>query len=220
MNPAAAAIRVLLADDHRVLLGSLRALLERHGCIVVGEATTGEEAVALAMRVRPQVVVMDLEMPGTGGLAAAHRMAKLVPAAKVLILSAHDEDNDVIEALSEAGVAGYLVKSDAPDELINAVHIVSGGRRYLSPSVAPILLGRLKDPQAGKRGARSAITRREREVLRLIGQGATSKDIAQTLGINPKTAQVHRENLKDKLGLRTTADIVRYAIKHKIVKLG
>jgi DNA-binding NarL/FixJ family response regulator len=219
MSGNAAAIRVLLADDHRVLLGSLRALLERHGCEVVGEATTGEEAVALAVRLHPQVIVMDLEMPGTGGLAAAHRMRKLAPAAKVLILSAHDEDSDVIEALSEAGVAGYLVKSDAPDELINAVHTVGSGRRYLSPSVAPILLGRLHDPQGAKGSGNSLITRREREVLRLIDQGATSKDIAQKLGISPKTAQVHRENIKDKLALRTTADMVRYAIKHKIVKL-
>ena len=219
MSVAATPIRVMLVDDHRVLLGSLRALLEHNGCEVVGEATTGEEAVSLAVRLHPQVIVMDLEMPGTGGLAAAHRMSKLVPNARVLILSAHEEDSDVIEALSQTGVAGYLVKSDAPDELISAVNTVGSGKRYLSPSVAPILLGRLQDPQAGKDNVNSLITRREREVLRLIGQGATSKDIAQKLGISPKTAQVHRENLKDKLGLRTTADIVRYAIKHKIVKI-
>ncbi len=95
-------IRVMLADDHRVLIGSLRALLERHGCEIAGEATTGEEALAVAARVRPQVIVMDLEMPGTGGLAAAHRMKQAAPAAKVLILSAHDDESDVLEALNEA----------------------------------------------------------------------------------------------------------------------
>src|SRR5580692_6268180 len=141
------AIRVLIADDHRVLIGSLRALLEHHGFEIVGEATTGEEALTIAAKVHPHVIVMDLEMPGTGGLAAAHRMKRAAPAAKVLILSAHDDESDVLEALNEAGVAGYLVKSDAPEELISAVRTVAGGKRYLSQSVAPILLSRLKHPQ-------------------------------------------------------------------------
>ena len=213
-----AVIRVMLADDHRVLLGSLKMLRERHGCDVVGEATTGEAALALAAKVRPQVIVMDLEMPGTGGLAAAHRMKQAAPAAKVLILSAHEDESDVLEALNQAGVAGYLVKSDAPEELVSAVRAVAAGKRYLSPSVAPILLNRLRNPQRGTAGA-SPITVREREVLRLLSEGASSKDIARKLGISPKTAQTHRENLKDKLGLRTTAELVRYAIRHKIVKM-
>jgi len=212
-------IRVMLADDHRVLMGSLRALLERHGCEIVGEAIDGEEALALAAKMRPQVIVMDLEMPGTGGLAAAHRMKRAAPAAKVLILSAHDDESDVLEALNEAGVAGYLVKRDAPEELISAVHAVASGKRYLSPSVAPILLSRLKNPRPRGGANELPITLREREVLRLISQGATSKEIAQKLGISPKTAQAHRENLRGKLGLRTTAEMVRYAIKHKLVKM-
>lgn len=213
-----AVIRVMLADDHRVLLGSLKMLLERHGCDVVGEATTGEAALALAAKVRPQVIVMDLEMPGTGGLAAAHRMKQAAPAAKVLILSAHEDESDVLEALNQAGVAGYLVKSDAPEELVSAVRAVAAGKRYLSPSVAPILLNRLRNPQHGTAGA-SPLTVREREVLRLLSEGASSKDIARKLGISPKTAQAHRENLKDKLSLRTTAELVRYAVRHKIVKM-
>ncbi len=212
-------IRVLLADDHRVLLGSLRALLERNGLSVVGEATTGEQAVELAARLRPHVVLMDLEMPGGGGMAAAYRLRKTAPSTKVLILSAHEEDEEVLEALSEASVAGYLVKSDAPEELISAVRAVHGGRRYVSPSVAPIVIGRLRRPNQKAGPADPRLSRREREVLRMVGQGATSKDIAQQLGISPKTAQVHRENIKEKLGLRTTADMVRYAIKRKIVKL-
>jgi DNA-binding NarL/FixJ family response regulator len=212
-------IRVLLADDHRVLIGSLRALLEHHGCLVVGEAVNGEDALALAAKVHPQVVIMDLEMPGTGGLAAAHRMKRVAPAAKVLILSAHDDESEVLEALDEAGVAGYLVKRDAPEELISAVRTVAGGKRYRSPSIAPILLSRLRNPRTRTVAGNIPITLREREVLRLVSEGATSKDIALKLGISPKTAQVHRENLRDKLGLRTTAEMVRYAIKHKIVKI-
>jgi two-component system response regulator NreC len=212
-------IRVMLADDHRVLIGSLRALLERHGCEVVGEALTGEEALAVAAKVHPQVIVMDLEMPGTGGLAAAHRMKQVAPASKVLILSAHDDESDVLEALNEAGAAGYLVKSDAPEELVSAVRTVANGKRYLSPSVAPILLSRLKSPRQRGTASDRPITLREREVLRLISEGATSKDIARRLAISPKTAQAHRENLKLKLGVRTTAEMVRYAIQHKIVKM-
>ena len=219
MSKPETTIRVMLVDDHRVLIGSLKALLEHHGCEVVGEATSGEAALALAAQVRPQVIVMDLEMPGTGGLAAAHRMKRVAPAAKVLILSAHEEEAEVLEALNSAGMAGYLVKTDAPEELVSAVRAVAAGKRYLSPSVAPLLLGRLRNVRPRGAADPHPITLREREVLRLLSEGATSKDIARTLGISPKTAQAHRENLKDKLGVRSTAEMVRYAIRHKIVKL-
>jgi DNA-binding NarL/FixJ family response regulator len=216
-SPASAApIRVMIADDHQVLRDSLKLFLEKNGCDVVGEAGTGEEALALATKVRPQVLIMDLEMPGVGGLAVTHRIAKLSPTPRVLILSAYSDEDYVIEALTRAGAAGYLLKSDGIDELLNAVRAINSGKRYLSPSVAPILLGRLQSPEPS-RSIFNLLTQREREVLRLIGQGATSKEIAERLGISPKTAQVHRENLKQKLGLRTTADLVRYAIKHRIV---
>jgi DNA-binding NarL/FixJ family response regulator len=212
------AIRVLVADDHRVLIGAMRALLESHGFEIVGEANTGEEALALAAKVHPHVVVMDLEMPGTGGLAAAHRMKQAAPAARVLILSAHDDEADVLEALNSAGVAGYLVKSDAPEELIIAVRAVANGKRYLSPAIARIVLTQLKNPRSSDSGNSGGLTLREREVLRLLADGSTSKDIAQRLGISPKTAQAHRENIKNKIGVTSTAEMVRYAIKHKIVK--
>jgi len=209
-------IRVMLADDHRVLRESLKVLLEQNGCEVVGEAATGEEALVTAARIRPQVLVMDLEMPGLGGLAITHRVVKLSPPPQVLILSAYDDEEYVIEALTQAGAAGYVLKRDGAAELINAVRAIAAGKRYLSPSVAPILLGRLQSPNPA-RPILDLLTRREREVLRLIGQGATSKDVAQHLSISPKTAQVHRDNLKQKLNLRTTAALVSYAIKHKIV---
>jgi two-component system, NarL family, response regulator NreC len=209
-------IRVMLADDHRVLRDSLKLFLEKNGCEVVGEASTGEEALALAAKVRPQVLVMDLEMPGVGGLAITHRIVKLSPPPRVLILSAYSDEEYVIEALTDAGAAGYLLKSDGTNELIQAVRAVNAGKRYLSPSVAPILLARLQSPSPSQ-STIDQLTRREREVLRLIGQGASSKEVAERLGISPKTAQVHRENVKQKLKLRTTADLVRYALKHRIV---
>jgi DNA-binding NarL/FixJ family response regulator len=219
-NPAGAeAIRVMLVDDHRVLRDSLKLFLEKNGCEVVGEAATGEEALTLAPKLRPQVLIMDLEMPGVGGLAVAHRIVDLSPAPRVLILSAYDDEEYVIEALTQAGTAGYLLKSDGINELINAIRAVVAGKRYLSPSVAPILLERLQSPNPAQ-PIFDLLTRREREVLRLIGQGATSKEVAKRLGISPKTAQVHRDNLKHKLNLRTTADLVRYAIKHRIVHAG
>ena len=213
-------ISVLIADDHRLFREALRAVLERE-CNVVGEAASGEEALALAARMRPDIVLLDVGMPGVGGLNAAHRLAKQAPASKVVILSRHDDEEYVYEAMVEAGAAGYLVKTDATAELLSALRAVAAGRRYLSAAVAPAVLARLKNMRgtAAGRGAGSVkLTRREREVLSLIGEGATSKDIAARLGISPKTAQVHRDNLKQKLKAKSTAAIVRYAIKHKLIR--
>ena len=211
-------IRVLLADDHRILREALRLLLQTE-CEIVGEAESGEAAIQLAAQLHPQVVILDLGMPGLGGLAAAHRIARDSPASKVLVLSQYDDEEYVFEALSEAGVGGYILKTDASSELLAAVRAVHSGRRYVSPSIAPIVLGRLRHPPAPGERSGPQLTRREREVLRLIGDGATTKETAQRLGISPKTAQVHRENLKQKLGLRSTAAIVRYAIKHKLIRI-
>lgn len=217
MNAGIEPIRVLLADDHRLFREALRAVLEPE-CTVVGEAPDGERALELAAKLKPHVVLLDVGMPGTGGLAAAHRIAQAMPAVKVLIVSQYDDEEYVVEALSEAGAAGYMIKDDPASELLTAVRAVHSGRRYLSPAIAPVVLARLKHPEAvGSLGPR--LTRREREVLRLIGEGATTKEVATRLGISPKTAQVHRENLKQKLDLRSTAAIVRYAIKHKLIRI-
>ena len=213
-------ISVLIADDHRLFREALRVVLERE-CEVVGEAASGEEAVTLAARMRPNIVLLDVGMPGVGGLNAAHRLANEAPASKVVILSQHDDEEYVIEAMVEAGAAGYLVKTDAAAELLSALRAVAAGRSYLSSAVAPAVLARLKNPRrAASGGGVSAVklTRREREVLSLIGEGATSKEIAARLGISPKTAQVHRDNLKQRLNAKSTAAIVRYAIKHKLIR--
>ncbi len=186
-------------------------------CEIVAEAGSGEEAVALAMRTKPNVVVMDIAMAGTGGLAAAHHIARQAPASRVLMLSQYDDEEYVMEALVEAHATGYLVKTDAASELLSAVRAVHRGQRYLSPAIAAIVLARLG--RADRDRAGSLLTRREREVIRLIAEGATSKEIAARLAISPKTAQAHRENLKLKLYLRSTAEIVRYAIRHKLVRI-
>ena len=211
-------IRVLLADDHRIFREALRMLLANE-CEVIAEASDGEQAVALALRLKPQVVVMDIGMRGIGGLSAARRIAKEAPACKVLVLSEYEEEEYVLEAFGEAGAAGYVVKTDASAELLSAVRAVHAGRQYLSPTIAPIVLARLRNGSSPK-GARAATpTRREREVLKLIGEGATTKEVATRLVISVKTAQVHRDNLKQKLDLRSTAAIVRYAIKHKMIRV-
>jgi DNA-binding NarL/FixJ family response regulator len=213
-----ARIRVLLADDHRIFREALRMVLAAE-CDVVGEASTGEQAVAMAAELKPHVVVMDVGMEGIGGLAAAHRIRKDVPACKVLVLSQYDDEEYVIEALTEAGAAGYMVKTDAAAELVTAVRAVYAGRQYLSPSIAPIVLAQLRRPMRTNGSPPRHLTNREREVLKLIGEGATTKEVALRLGISGKTAQVHRENVKQKLDLRSTAAMVHYAIKHKLIRI-
>jgi DNA-binding NarL/FixJ family response regulator len=218
VNENSERIRVLLADDHRLFREALKSVLIDH-CDVVGEAENAEDAIAMASNTRAHVVLLDIGMPGLGGLAAAHRIAKSSPGARVLILSQYDDDEYVLEALNEAGAAGYMLKTDAAAELVSAIRAVHSGRRYISPSVAPIVLGQLKRPPGERDNGARALTRREREVLRLIGEGATAKEIASKLKISPKTAQAHRDNLKRKLDLPTTAAIVKYAVKHKLVRL-
>jgi two-component system, NarL family, response regulator NreC len=213
-------IRVLIGDDHRLFREALRSVLEREReCVVVGEAASGEEALALTLRTRPQVVLLDVGMPGMGGLNAAHRLAKEAPSARVVVLSQYDDEEYVVEALVDAGAAGYLVKTDAAAELMAALRAIVTGRRYLSTAIAPAILSRLRNPRIPTAGSGVRLTRREREVLRLIGEGATSKEVASRLGISPKTAQVHRDNLKQKLKAKSTAAMVRYAIKHKLIRL-
>ena len=211
-------IRVLLADDHRIMREALRLVLATE-CEIVAEASNGEQAVAIAAQLKPHVVVMDIGMPGIGGISAARRIAKEAPASKVVMLSQYDDEEYVLEALGDAGAAGYVVKTDASAELLSAVRAVHSGRRYLSPTIAPIVLAQLRNGTPAKASRAATPTRREREVLKLIGDGATTKEVAQRLGISVKTAQVHRDNLKQKLDLRSTAAIVRYAIKHKLIRI-
>ena len=207
-------LRVLIADDHRMLREALCLVLEPE-CEIVGEAASGEDAVAIAIKTRPDVILLDLSMPGIGGLEAARQLAKRMPSAKILILSQYEDDEYVIDALGEARVAGYLTKAAAAAEVLQAVRAVHGGKRYLSAAVMPAVLNRLKP--SGKPSPVS-LTARERQVLKLVGEGATSKTIASRLGISPKTAQIHRTNLMVKLGVHSTAAVVRYAIQHKLVR--
>ena len=188
-------------------------------CEIVGEAEDGETALATALRTKPHVILLDVLMPGIGGLGAAHELARKLSGTKVLVLSQYSDEEYVIEALGEAGVAGYMLKTDSAGEILPAIRAVHAGLRYLSPSIAPIVLHEMSRPASERAGARDILTKREREVLRLIAEGSTTKDIAARLGISPKTAQVHRDNLKQKLNLHSTAALVRYAIAHKMIRV-
>ncbi len=209
-------IRVVAIDDHRMLRDALRVLLDKEGGIeVVGEAGDALEGIALASRVRPDVVLLDINLTGLSGIEAVYGLRKELPAARVLILSQYDDEEYVLEALGEAGAAGYLIKSDAASELISAIRAVAAGKRYISPAVAPVVLDKLRRNARRK----NVLTRREREVVRLIATGVGIKEIGERLGISPKTVQVHRTNLAAKLHLTSTAAIVRYAIKNKLMRI-
>jgi two-component system, NarL family, response regulator NreC len=209
-----AAIRVLIADDHPLLRDGLKALLVRERFNVVGEATDGAEAVRLAEHLKPEVAILDLTMPVLNGLEAAREMQASVPATKVGILSVHREDHYVLEAL-RAGVKAYILKSQAAREICEAVRQVSRGGVYLSPGLSEVLFQayvQKKDPD------QDPLSPRERQVLQLVAEGRTTKEIAQVLDVSVKTADSHRTRLMKKLDIHETAGLVRYAIRRGIIE--
>jgi len=214
-------ITVLLAEDHTIVREGLRALLEVEGDIeVVSEAQTGRQAVQLTKKLRPGVVVMDIAMPLLNGLEAARRILKAVPATRVLILSAHGDD-EYIRQVVMLGAAGYLIKQTSADILSRAIREVQKGNTFFSPSIARRLHDLHLDPsyrgrRIKKRGI--ALTSREVEVLQLIAEGKANKQVARELGISIKTVEKHRQHLMKKLDLHDTAGLTRYAIAAGIIE--
>ncbi|HEX8944176.1 MAG TPA: response regulator transcription factor [Gemmatimonadaceae bacterium] len=208
-------IRVVLADDHAVVRAGLKAVLGGARDIeVIGEAKTGREAVALAERFKPDVIVMDLSMPEVDGTAATKEIvAKGLPV-KVLILTMHTEE-DYLIPLIEAGAAGYLVKSAADRELIDAVRAVAHGDVYVRASAARVLAKNLtkKDPAKEERERFDKLTDRERDVLRLVAQGFSAPEIGERLFISPKTVDTYKQRIQEKLGLSHRSDYVQLALK-------
>jgi two-component system, NarL family, response regulator NreC len=208
-------IRVLLADDHAVVRAGLKAVLGAAPDIdIVGEAKDGREAVALAERLNPDVVVMDLSMGGLDGTEATKEIvAKNLPA-RVLILTMHAEE-DYLVPLLEAGAAGYLVKSAADRELVDAVRAVARGDLYVRPSAARILAKGLtrKDPVQAERDRYEMLTERERNVLRLVAEGYSAPEIGARLFISPKTVDTYKQRINEKLGVAHRADYVKLALK-------
>ncbi len=213
--------RVLLVDDHRVLLDGLRAFLERQpGISVVGTAVDGLEALRIARDRMPHVVIMDVSIPGMNGIEATRRITAELKGIKVICLSMHAEKRFLAAAL-EAGAAGYLVKENSSEELVKAIRTVRQNMTYLSPTIAGTVV---EDYIATRRSgseasAFSTLTTREREVLQLIAEGRSTKEIAQRLRLSVKTISTHREHVMEKLGVRSLAGLTKYAIRQGLTSI-
>jgi DNA-binding NarL/FixJ family response regulator len=215
-------IAVLLADDHAVVRQGLRALLTAEGdIVVVGEAENGREAVMLAKKTLPDVVVMDVAMPGMNGLEATRQIVRNVPSSKVLVLTSYGDD-DYVSQLMEAGAMGYLVKQTAADDLLKAIRQVRAGHQFFSPVIARRLRQQGQSGSLlGESGARSGkLTSREAEVLQLVAEGLANKQIAGELGISIKTVEKHRQQAMNKLNIHDIAGLTRYAVSKGWVEGG
>ncbi|MCL5952218.1 MAG: response regulator transcription factor [Chloroflexi bacterium] len=212
------AIRILLVDDHAVLRAGLRALLSRFADLqVVGEAGDGAEALARVNELKPDVVVMDIAMPGTNGLVATRQILHVHPQTKILILSQYDNKEYVLPLL-KMGAASYVLKQSVDTDLVNAIYAVARGESSLGPPVAKIVLDAyLHESSANPEDPYQSLTEREREVLILVAQGTTTAQIAAQLNISPNTVNVHRANLMQKLDLHNVAEMAAYAIRHGLI---
>lgn len=209
-------IRILLADDHAILRAGLRAMLNAQPDMeVVGEAADGLEAIEKALELNPDVVLMDITMPGTNGLEATRQLMRLNQKAKVLALTMHDDKGYLFQIL-EAGGAGYVLKKAADVDLLGAIRAIHRGEAFLHPAMAKMLihnyLGKAKTSEA--QDTEHPLTDREREVLKLVAKGFTNQEIAQRLFLSVKTVETHRSHIMEKLQLRNRAELVRYAIKN------
>jgi len=209
-------IRVLLADDHSLVRAGIRSLLGAMADVqVVGEAASGEEALELAARQQPDVVLMDIAMKGITGLEAAARMREMHPAVRVVILSMHSGEEYVLQAL-RAGAAGYLLKDAATGELELALRSVMRGESWLSPAVSrQVVEGYVQ--RSGAEAAPDVLTARQREVLRLVASGKSTKEIAFFLNLSVKTVETHRAQIMERLGIRDVPGLVRYALRTGLV---
>jgi DNA-binding NarL/FixJ family response regulator len=210
-------IRVLLADDHTLVRAGIRSLLENiAGVEVVGEAGEGREVLRLADALRPDLVVLDVGMPGLNGLEVAGHLASLDASIRVLILSMHSSEEYVLRAL-RTGCAGYLLKGSAVSELEIAVHAAARGDTYLSPAVSKQVVTEYARRMGGATDPLEALTTRQREILQLVAEGKTSKDIAERLGLSFKTVEGHRAQVMERLGVHDVAGLVRFAIRVGLV---
>ena len=212
-------LRILLADDHIVMRTGLRALLERQPNLeVVGESENGRETVALAASLRPDVVVMDVGMPVLNGIEATQTIVAQCPAIAVVILSMHADESYVMRAL-KAGARGYLLKDSAAADLMGAIQAISQGKSFFSPKVSRILaedyVRVLK--QKGAVDTYDLLTSREREILQLLAEGKTNKEVATALNISPYTVETHRSHILQKLNLHNSAELVLYAVRKGII---
>ena len=212
-------LKILIADDHDVVRKGLRMLIEEHpGWEVCGEARSGREAVEKAVQLNPDVLVIDISMPDLNGLEATRQIRKSCPRTEVLVITQHDSDEMAGEVL-DAGARGYVLKSDSDKDLVHAVEALSRHKPFFTARVTGIFLAnrgrRVTDPAESMR---NRLTMREREILQLLAEGKTAKEVAAILGIATKTSDTHRTNIMRKLNVHSVAELVRYAIRNKIVE--
>ena len=218
--PAAGAVRIVLADDHELVRRGLQSVLaERPDWVVVGEAADGREALKLCGRLRPDVVVLDFAMPEMNGLEATRQILAAAPETRVLLLSMHESEQIVREVL-EAGAQGYLLKSDAGRELVRAIDALIDNKPYFTSRVAQMVLrGFLTAAKPeGVADAGGRLSPREREIVQLLAEGRSNKEVAAALGISVKTAETHRARVMQKMGFHSITELVRYAIRNKMIE--
>jgi len=212
-------LRILIADDHEVARKGIRALLEDHaGWEVCGEARDGREAVESASRLKPDVLLLDVGMPNLNGLDAARQILATTPEARILILTVYDSEQVVREVLA-TGALGFVLKSDAGRDLVAAVEALQHRRTFFTPKVAQMMLDGYLQPQESDTSDKCVLTPREREVIQLVAEGKTTKEVAATLSLSVKTAETHRTNLMRKLDLHSIADLTLYAVRNGIVQV-
>jgi DNA-binding NarL/FixJ family response regulator len=207
-------IQLLLADDHQLVRQGLRTMLENHGFRVVAEAADGREAVRLAASTHPDIVILDLTMPALNGLDAAREIVRSADRPRAILLTVHAEDPYVLAAL-RAGISGYVLKTQAASDLVQAIHEVARGAVYLSPGVSRVVVDAYR---AKSELPPDPLTPREREVLQLVAEGKTTKEAASVMGVSVKTAESHRMRLMSKLDIHETAGLVRYAIRQGMIQ--
>ncbi|BFU89498.1 MAG: DNA-binding response regulator [Nitrospira sp.] len=204
--------RVLLADDHALVLEGFKKLLEQH-CQVVGSVEDGRSLLDAAKRLRPDIVVLDISMPQLNGLDAARRLRKIVPHARLIFVTVHADPDYVTQAF-KAGASAYLLKRSAGSELSQAVEAVKNGNYYVTSLIAKDLVQSAISETEPHIAHRNHLPTRQREILQLVAEGLTLKEIASTLGLSPKTVEYHKSKLMEQLGLHTTAELTKYALAH------
>jgi two-component system response regulator NreC len=207
-------VRLLLADDHEMFRDGLKRVLSAYAFDVIAEAANGREAVRLARRHQPDVAILDITMPELNGIDTAREVLRAAPRARVIVLTMHTEDAYLLEAL-RAGARGYVLKSLGIEALLEALRQVAAGEVYLSPGLSRALV---ESYAGGFERVKDPLTPREREVLQLIAEGKTTREIAATLTIGFKTAETHRQHIMTKLAIHDTAGLVRYAIRHHLIE--
>lgn len=210
-------ITIVIADDHRLVRESLAAVLDASGqCRVIGQAGDGPEAIAQVLALRPRVAVIDIAMPGLSGIEVVRRLRLEAPATRCLVLTMHEEEEYLLQVV-RAGAAGYVVKDRPAVELLEAIARIDRGQAHFGPDAARLLAERVQRPQAEDGDPYGSLTSREREVFHLVVEGCTTKEIARRLEISVKTAENHRSRLMAKLGVRNSAEVVRYAARKGLI---